>query len=191
MAANPQKSPVTVTRKSKQPQIMAAVEKMKKMRVYVGIPRDKAYDNPAHPDINNAELLFIHTHGSPLQNIPARPVLEPAIKADGNHQKISRGFEKAARATLRGDEAQALMGLKEAGLAAQIAAQAWFRDPRNGWAPDSDETIARKLGKLSPQAQEKALRAIEKAGGDTSGIVTTLVDSGNMRKAITFVVKEG
>jgi len=30
--------------------------------------------------ITNAELMFIHENGSPLRNIPARPVLEKTIK---------------------------------------------------------------------------------------------------------------
>lgn len=47
-------------------------------------------------DINNAELMFIHEHGSPLHNLPSRPVLQMTIDyASKNllNKTIDRCFE--------------------------------------------------------------------------------------------------
>lgn len=184
------KKPVTVTRVTSEAVVFAGIKRLQQMQVLVGITTDTAYHNEDHPEINNAELLFIHSHGSPLRNLPERKVIEPAIQAEDNKERISREFKAVGRAALRGDEAGAMLGLNRAGQAGVNAAQSWFTDPRNGWPPDSDETVARKLGKLSPRAQESALRKIEKAGGVLTGIVTTLVDTDDMRKAITYVVKD-
>lgn len=64
--------------------------------------------------ITNAELMFIHEHGSPINNVPARPVLQMTIdyanknlldkyidkavdafvKSDGNEKAVRNEFEK-------------------------------------------------------------------------------------------------
>lgn len=184
------KKPVTVTRVASNAVVFAGVKRLQQLQVLVGITTATAYQNEGHPDINNAELLWIHSHGSPLQNIPERAVLEPAIEAEDNKARIAREFKAVGQAALRGDESAAMLALNRAGQAGVNAAQSWFTDPRNGWPPDSDETVARKLGKLAPKAQDAALRKIEKAGGVLTGIVTTLVDTDDMRKAITYVIKD-
>jgi hypothetical protein len=119
----------------------------------------------ASQDINNAELLFIQSRGSQARGIPARPVLEPAINADGNRELIGRELATVFGAALKGDEAGIERNLKRTGIAAQNAARKWFTDPRNGWAPNSPRTIAAK-------------------GSDRP-----LIDTGALRNAITYVVK--
>lgn len=44
--------------------------------------------------INNAQLMFIHENGSPLQNIPARPVLQMTIDW-ANKNLIKKSISKA------------------------------------------------------------------------------------------------
>lgn len=116
--------------------------------------------------LNNAELLFIHTKGSPKRKIPARPVVEPAIEADGNRQAISSELKAYGQAQLAGDQAEARRRIKRAGMAGQNAARSWFTDGRNNWAPNAPSTIARK-------------------GSDKP-----LIDTGALRAAITHVEKE-
>lgn len=115
--------------------------------------------------INNASLLYIHTHGSKVRNIPARPVIEPAIQADGNRQIIQRELADAAAAYFARDAVRANMHLRRAGIAGANASKAWFVDPRNLWQPNSPETIRRK-------------------GSDRP-----LIDTGALRKSITYVVR--
>lgn len=117
-------------------------------------------------DINNAELLFIHEHGSPIKHIPARPVLLPAVSADGNRQAIAHELAGSVQASLVGDKEGAKKGMLRTALAGQNAVRKWFTDPRNAWAPNAPSTIRRK----------KSDRP--------------LIDTGALRAAIVGVVRE-
>ena len=169
---------------------------LSKKEVYVGIPQEKSSRPAGGDSINNAELLYIHTHGvrsqdmrqemeektkqgmkysaahslyvqshgSPVWAIPPRPVLEPAI--EDSKDVIGEKLAMAAKAAADGDAQRAERSLEMAGMAAQNAARAWFENPKNGWPPNSPKTIRLK-GSNSP-----------------------LIDTGEMRKAITYVVKD-
>lgn len=143
--------------------VLARLQTLKKVAVLVGIPSEKASRTAA--DINNAELLYIHTNGSPLRNIPARPVIEPALKA--NKEKIMAEYSKAVSAAAEGSDSKLVTALTRTGLAGENAARDWFTDPRNEWAPNTPKTIARK------------------------GSSRPLIDTSAMRKAITHVVRNG
>jgi hypothetical protein len=116
--------------------------------------------------VNNAELLFIHTNGSPIRGIPPRPVIEPAIMANGNRQEITGELESAADAMIAQEPVRVLQFLRRAGMAAATACKKWFVDPRNNWAPNAPATIRAK-------------------GSDRP-----LIDTGEMRKSITYVVRQ-
>lgn len=120
----------------------------------------------ATQDINNAELLFIFEHGSPIHKQPARPLLKPAVEADGNRQSIANELAKSVKASLDGDKQLASKNMMRAAIAGQNAVRKFFTDARNGWAPNAPSTIASK-------------------GSDRPGI-----DTGAMRAAITGVVRE-
>ena len=155
---------VTVTKKGPgAAAVQQGIAKVLRQEVLVGIP---AATTPRRGDpLNNASLLFIHTNGSPLRNIPARPVIEPAIAADGNRQVISQELKSVAKACLDGDKTQTQVSLKRAGMAGANASISWFTDPRNNWAPNTPETIRRK-------------------GSDKP-----LIDTSALRKSITYVVR--
>lgn len=57
---------------------LANIEALASKRVYVGIPGEKS--NRSGP-INNAQIGYISEHGSPVNNVPARPHLVPGIQA--------------------------------------------------------------------------------------------------------------
>lgn len=181
---------VTLGTKDNSKEFFDFVSKIQPMQVYVGIPEATSTNREqkllelagkvrgksvkarrarrrlaklAEEKVTNAGLLFIHTKGSQLRNIPARPVLEPAIEEEDNKDAIAAELEKAALMVMDGKDPG--MYLHRAGLRAQRAAQKWFTDPRNGWAPNTAATIRRK-------------------GSDRP-----LIDTGAMRQAITYVVK--
>lgn len=116
--------------------------------------------------VNNAEVLFLLSKGSPLRNQPPRPVLEPAVEAPDNKKIIARELAGSVSASLKGDKDGALKGVQKAALAGQNSARAWFTNPSNGWAPNALSTIARK-------------------GSDRPGI-----DTGALRAAIVGLVRE-
>jgi hypothetical protein len=150
--------------------------------------------------VNNAQLLFIHTHGSPLRNIPPRPVIEPSIEASDNKERIAGYLAKALKARLDGDKTETLRWLHMAGLAAENAAKAWFTDPRNGWAPLDWKTILRKSMRwkgLTKPLRRSLFEAIRAEGSLTlaqyeifSDAARPLIDTAQMRNAITHIVKE-
>ncbi|MBZ9633070.1 hypothetical protein [Clostridium sp. FP1] len=177
--------------------ILKSLKNLEKKSVCVGIPQK---DNTQRQEekIKNAELLFIHTNGirdtrmiramqhdldngvpyskahelyvhsngSPLWHSPPRPVIEPAIEAD---KDIIAGILKEALiAELDGNSTVSKQKLNEAGLEGQAASQDWFTNPDNKWAKNSPETIKRKKGGDRP-----------------------LIDTGELRKAITYIIDDG
>ena len=174
--------------------MLGKVEALTKKRVLVGIPQAAA--SRGEDGVNNAELLYVHTHGvraplmrekmqanldvgmlysaahslfihtfgSPAWAIPPRPVLEPAIK--DSRETIGKKIAGAYRAAMRGDAVGAERGLELAGTVAANAARAWFENPKNKWPPNSEQTIKRK------------------------GSNRPLIDTGEMRKAITYVIRD-
>lgn len=186
---------VVVQKHSRRDAFKRSLESLTRKEVYVGIPAE-ASSRPGDGSINNAELLYIHTHGvrrkamrdemdammnmgmkysqahtlyirehgSPMMSIPPRPVLQPAI--EDNKEHIGRLLAEAGNAILQGDAVAGETKLNNAGDFAAARAREWFENPQNGWPPNSPRTIRRK-------------------GSDQP-----LIDTGEMRKAITYVVRD-
>jgi len=155
---------VKVTMRDNSASLKAALKKLQRTDVLVGWP--EASNSRQSGEIGNAALAYIHSHGSALQNIPARPILQPAIEASPNKELIQRELKAAAEAVLDQDPARATMELNRAGQVAANAVKSWFTTPENQWAPNSPETIAKK-------------------GSDRP-----LIDTGQLRRSVSFVVKE-
>jgi hypothetical protein len=180
---------ITVARTSNSKQLQDRLKTIGKRAAYVGIPSGSSRDRSAQliamagkiaktgkkntklltaaaEDVNNAELLYIFSKGSPLRNQEPRPVIEPSIEADGNRQPIARELAGATKAALDGDQDGVTRGLRRAAIAGQNAARGWFTNPENKWAANKQSTIDAK-------------------GSDRPGINT-----GAMRQAIIGLVKD-
>jgi hypothetical protein len=168
------------------------LKELEKASVYVGIPESTTARKAG--EMTNAALLAIHTKGSPINHLPPRPVLEPAIEESNTKDRITRELLKAAEAGLKKDHDGFIKGLEKAGIVAQNASRAWFTNPLNGWPPDQPATIKRKLSKISgKKKREAALTNFQEtlqAGGSMEGIDHPLIDTAQMRKAIVFLVEE-
>jgi len=169
-----------------------ALQTIAKKQVYVGIPESNAARQT--DTVNNAQLMYIHTNGSPINHLPARPVIEPAIEAPGNKEMIVDELKGAAEAALDGDQAGMETGLKRAGIVGSNAAKAWFTDPRNNWPRNKPSTIKNKLRTLKGKDYRAAMDLLDEyisdPSTDISSIDTPLVDSGELRRAITWVIGE-
>jgi hypothetical protein len=178
------KPKITIARKTGAAAFLKRMVGLTKLAAYVGVPATSAEQRSrqlldmadAKPtkraskrkknlikkavqnDINNAELLFIHTNGSPINQIPARPVLQPAIEAEDNRQAIAHELKESKRLELAGNKEGAVKRMRRAALAGQNAGRGWFTDARNGWAPNATSTIKRK-GSDKPLIDTGALRA--------------------------------
>lgn len=182
---------ITVSESGDESFLKAALGTLENAKIYVGIP--EAETQRKGDPVTNAGLLFIHTNGSPIRNIPARPVIEPSIEA--NHEPIEDGLHEAASLILDGQSDKALVMLKRVGTFASNGAKKWFTDPRNGWRQNSPETIRRKLSKLTGARLRKALKVLASVDehmplvGTTAldDINTPLIDTGELRRSITHV----
>lgn len=156
-----------VKRKDTSKEVFAALNALTKRDVLVGIPESHAQRPPDEEGeeslLNNAELAYLHTEGSPAQRIPPRPFLQPAI-IDGS-KEIGALQIKVIKAALAGKADLAIRNQEKLGLHAQILVQNWFTDPKNNWPPNAPLTIRLK-GSSSP-----------------------MIDSGELRKSITYVLR--
>jgi hypothetical protein len=180
---------ISLTKKSQLNRFNTGLKRLAGQRVLVGIPESKNARDHGSGKVGNAALMFIHTNGSQLRNLPKRAVIEPALVAEPNRSRILAHLKRAAQYDLDGDKANAIRELRLAGQLGANAARNWFTDPRNDWPPDKPATIKRKLRKMSP-AVKKAAKAMLSVG-DFASIGETLIDWGEMRRAITFVVEQG
>ena len=131
---------ITSTVQDNSAALLKQLNELKKLTVYVGIPQEKA--SREGEEVNNAELLYLHTKGSELQHIPPRPVLEPSIEK--NHEQIAKLLGAASAEMLKGNIAAVRPMLEKAGLYASTKAKDYFVDTDNGWEPNSPSTVARK-----------------------------------------------
>lgn len=172
---------ISITKKDNSAALYKALKEVSNMDVLVGVPAKTTNRNT--DEINNAQLLAIHSAGSPLSGLPARPVLEPAINAQGNKEKIAEQLKIVADLVMSGEPTQAKQQLRRVGLMAEGMVKDWFTDPRNNWAPNSPRTIAIKEAKMTKESKAAAIAA-------GNPLTRPLIDTGQLRKSITFVVRE-
>lgn len=186
------------------PEVKEVLQKLGQMDVLVGVPEEKSSrpegaigGNYANSKITNSELIYIHTHGirqrsmiaemqpnvnalgynaafqmylqahgSPLWQSPPRPIIEPAIEKKENKRILGEELGKAAQKALEGDAQSAQAQLEITGMTAQNIVRGWWDDPENNWPANTEETIENK-GSSKP-----------------------LVDTGELRKSITYIVRD-
>jgi hypothetical protein len=173
--------------------IKEALGTLENAKVYIGIPEAETTRESQKKEVTNAGLLFIHTNGSPIRHIPARPVIEPSIEA--NHEVLEDGLHEVSSLILDGKTSEANVMLKKVGTLGANNAKKWFTDSRNGWRQNAPETIRRKLSKLTGKRLRKALDVLNSVSENMPLVGTTaldeintpLIDTGQMRRAITHV----
>lgn len=116
--------------------------------------------------VSNAELLYLHTYGSPVNNIPARPVLEPAIGQPEVAERIAEQLKSGMKkAFVDGDAKGAEAEYARAGMIAQSECRKYILDSSH-FVPNAPMTIERK-GSSKP-----------------------LIDTASMMNAIIYEVRE-
>ena len=128
--------------------------------VLVGIPAENTAGYGS--GVTNIQLLYIHSQGSPVNGIPARPTVEPAIQAN-----------RAMLATmLRGSLAMAFTG----NIAGARAAKA-----RAGQMAANLVKARFGSGSLAP---------LKPATIKAKGSSAPLIDTGQLRNSITYVIRK-
>jgi hypothetical protein len=165
-----------------------AVAALTEQDVYVGIPADHTNREGAQ-GISNAELGYIHEFGAPANNLPARAALLPGIRAI--QDDAAALLKDAAASALAGKPGAVETALNKIGLLGQNSVRARFVD--NDWAPLSDRTLDyRPLKKDDTGAvmTDKKGNAQRKKSRRERGNINPLLDSGQLRKAYTYVLRQ-
>ena len=99
-------------------QIAKALKDLGKKQVKIGLP----------PSAGGRFqfILAIQEHGSPINRIPARPVIQPALSSPEVRDAIAEGLTAAVEAAWNGDEAGAQAGLEAAGQAGADGIRAYI-----------------------------------------------------------------
>ncbi|MCP1120109.1 hypothetical protein [Robbsia andropogonis] len=155
---------VTVTKDTLEA-IIKAVSSLTNKSVLVGIP-DSA---PEHADtpLTSAQIGYIQETGDPARNLPARPFLVPGVQSVQSN--CADRLRKGATAAMSGNVAGAEAALTAAGLVAESAVKAKINS------------------NIQPKLADSTLEK-RRARGVTRE--NTLVDTGQMRNAVTHVIRD-
>jgi len=145
--------------------IAEGVKLLASQKVMVGIPQEKNY-RKGDP-INSAALLYIHEHGAPEVNIPARPTLAPGVREAKD--PIAGYLKQAAGYALEGKPGATEKALNAAGIKGR-------------------DSVKAKIGSNTPPPLSPKTLAARKRRGVTR--TNTLVDTAQMQGAVNYVIRK-
>lgn len=181
--------------------VLESLNDLVSKKVLVGFPEsaEMRTDDDGAP-INNATLAYIHEHGSPAANIPARPFLVPGV--EDATPKTTGELKKAAQSALDRKPGAADSSLNKAGMIAVMSVKAKLNE--GDFAPLKPSTIAnrkRSRNTKSMRASEKEYRELIAAGAEAAGMsqaeiqaaagIKPLVNTAQMRNAVNYVIRKG
>lgn len=146
------------------PDLLRRIAAVAQRDVLVGIPSGEQRDDGP----TNAEIGYQNEFGSPANNIPARPHLIPGVAAV--QDKAVARLTQAASAAATGRMSDAERHLHAAGLIAQNSVRRTLTTA--AYRPLSERTLAER-----------------RARGRTG--TKPLIDTGQYRNSITYVVRDG
>lgn len=187
---------VTVKLTDNSKAISAAIKALSEKRVMVGVPATGEKLLGAGGSnirqsgaITNAQLAYIHNNGAPEVNIPARPFLRPGVESVKD--KIIKGLEAAGKAAFAGNAVEVDKALIRVGLIAQAAVRNKITD--GPFLPLAPATIAARLRRGHPGQQAHSIYGKGAIASDIHAAATgmrPLVDTGQLRAAINFVIRK-
>jgi hypothetical protein len=122
----------------------AIIQSFKKDAVLVGIPESSSQRESAESGgtIGNAALLAIHNFGSPINNIPARPVMKIGIKKA--QDAIAEQFKLAVVGVLKKGMTALEMYYERAGMIASQSIKKVINDQEGFEGPAESTLKSRK-----------------------------------------------
>jgi hypothetical protein len=173
------------------------VKRLLRMKVLVGIPDTTAERQPEPGEKgtppSNATLGYLNEFGDDERHIPARPFLVPGIRS-AQGQIIAR-LRKAGENAFDRDFSKVTAEFVKAGTIAVSSVQQRITD--GPFAPLSEHTIEARAarGRRGAKQYLKLLgQGTPKEVLDTLGdqaLVKPLIDTGALRRSITYIVKDG
>lgn len=176
--------------KDRLPGFVKGLKKLERRDVLVGIPDDAGHAGESRgPQAgknarddggpNNAQLGYIHDQGSPDVGIPQREFLAPGVRE--GRPRFTPHLKAAAVATLAGDKNRADKSLASAGLEAMNAVQTKLKT--GPFVPLAPATIARRRRRSAGSSYRRK--------ATTASDVKPLIDTSQMLRAVTYVVRGG
>lgn len=141
--------------------IQKSLQQLSKFRLELGVFTSKS-KRKVQVGVTNAELMYIHENGSPLRNIPSRPVLDMTLRY-ANKNLLPTTIDKCIEICINTGGNESLIEQELNKLAIRI------------------ENYARKLiysndGRLAPNARSTIAR---------KGVNHPLFDTGQLARSIT------
>lgn len=179
---------VRVTRNNLE-DVLRAVYALAGAEVLVGVPEETTErpedDDAGKAGITNAALARIHDQGAPEAHIPQREFMRPGVAAA--REQIEAAMSSALKAAMRGNALVAEQAMHQAGLVTQSA----IRNKIDEGIPPplSDYTVRKR----AERGRKGALLEMDNrmAGLPPSlDLAKPLVDTGEMRKSITYVIRQ-
>jgi hypothetical protein len=168
--------------------VLKSIQALTQTQVLVGIPASSANrsnDELSGEPINNAAIGFISEYGSPAKNIPARPFLLPGIKSA--QDKLSRRFEVIASAAIGKKPEDLSDQFYAIGIIAQNAVR--MKLTNGPFQPLAESTIAARA-RRGRKGAKKYLKMIKAGLTPSPDLVKPLIDTGQLRASISFVVRK-
>lgn len=163
--------------------VVAATRTLADAEVLVGVPAEEA-DRDDGSEFNNAARAYVHDQGSPEAHIPQREFMRPGI--EDAMSDIEHKMGVALKAAMRGNAVAAEGSMHQVGLVAQSAIRKRIDD---GIPPPlSDRTVRERANR----GRKGALLEMDNrlAGVAPSlDLAKPLIDTGEMRKSITYVIR--
>ena len=170
-----------------------------KKQVLVGVPEENDSREEGQK-IGNAALAYIHDNGSPAQGIPPRPFMQPGISKA--QDRINTELLQVAKAQLNNNQDEVDKHLNNAGLVASASIKRVINEGENFTPLKYATLLARMRKRKSYIGKRKKLAKLKSRGdrtgydqlaGDMADIMESfhpLVDTGNFRNSIGYVVME-
>jgi hypothetical protein len=169
-------------------QVSKAITTLADTRVMVGVPAQKT--DRGQP-ITNAALAYIHEHGAPAANIPARPFMRPTIKAREN--EIAARLKRAASFAWAGNSGAVERELSRMGMETRDAIKMRIRSDIP--PPLAMRTVMGRIYRRKSKTwRKKRIKEVHQniAAGvpPQTGIFTALIDTAQMINSITYVLRK-
>ena len=171
--------PFTLTEDSARlDQMLDALDVLAHTEVGVGIPPEN--DHHSGP-FSATQLLYLHESGCPVNRVPPRPVIDPALSNEGVQEAMSDALLESLDSALQGDTSGVMAGLEKAGGIGTEALRNYILDGGN-LAPNAPITVSG--GWMRNHVSGKPVFIPGKGGA------TPLLDTGQLVNSFGYKIKE-
>lgn len=167
--------------------LLASLQQLTALELLVGFPQDTTQrneDSVGTQGMTNAALGYIHDHGAPEANIPARPFMAPGVEAVKEQAaEVLEGIIDDVRA---GVPDAVNRGYHQLGLTVQASIRGVINDGID--PPLAEATLRARAarGRVGAQ-QELENRAAGLPAG--TALAKPLIDTGQLRNAVNYVIR--